>query len=98
MDLQRVKQQVKSLLKREGTLRRVTALAHGLVIREELLAQRVLDAAFSAPKPEVSLADVTAVVKTFERPRLLRRLLLSIRRMYPRLAIIVVDDSKRPST
>jgi glycosyltransferase involved in cell wall biosynthesis len=37
--------------------------------------------------------DVTVVVKTFERPDVLRRLVSSIRRFYPRLAIFVVDDS-----
>ncbi len=37
--------------------------------------------------------DVTVLVKTFERPDCLRRLVASIRRYYPRIAIVVVDDS-----
>ena len=39
---------------------------------------------------------LTAVIKTFERPKTLRRLLKSIRALYPGLRIIVVDDSKAP--
>lgn len=37
---------------------------------------------------------VTAVIKTFERPHLVRQLVRSIRAYYPSLSIIVVDDSK----
>ena len=36
---------------------------------------------------------VTAIIKTFERPKALTRLIRSIRRFYPDLAIIVADDS-----
>ncbi len=39
---------------------------------------------------------VTAIVKTFERPRSLDRLVRSIRRRYPRLRVIVGDDSMTP--
>lgn len=46
-----------------------------------------------------ALADdnLTAIIKTFERPEILARLIGSIKRLYPRLEIIVVDDSKNPS-
>jgi glycosyltransferase involved in cell wall biosynthesis len=37
--------------------------------------------------------DVSVLVKTFERPDALRRLVDSIRRYYPRIRILVVDDS-----
>ena len=37
--------------------------------------------------------DVSVLVKTFERPDALRRLVRSIRRYYPRIPILVVDDS-----
>jgi glycosyltransferase involved in cell wall biosynthesis len=37
--------------------------------------------------------DITVVVKTFERPDALRRLVTSIRRLYPNVAVLVVDDS-----
>ena len=39
---------------------------------------------------------LTAVIKTFERPKALQRLLTSIKRQYPSLHIIVVDDSRNP--
>lgn len=40
--------------------------------------------------------NVTAVVKTFERPKLVKRLVKSVKKYYPDLRIIVVDDSKYP--
>jgi Glycosyl transferase family 2 len=40
--------------------------------------------------------DVSIVVKTFERPDALRRLIASIRRFYPRIPVLVVDDSAEP--
>lgn len=47
--------------------------------------------------PESWLDDVTAIIKTFERPRALDRLISSIRDYYPTLKIIVADDSEIPS-
>ena len=41
-------------------------------------------------------ANLTAIIKTFERPRALDRLIRSIRRDYPDLPIIVGDDSFHP--
>jgi GT2 family glycosyltransferase len=38
-------------------------------------------------------SQVTAIVKTFERPRSLDRLVRSVRRYYPELRVIVGDDS-----
>ncbi|WP_292663811.1 glycosyltransferase [Nitratifractor sp.] len=49
-----------------------------------------------APTPLVD-GNLTAIVKTFERPKTLRRLIDSIRRCYPNLRVIVADDSKTPS-
>jgi (N-acetylneuraminyl)-galactosylglucosylceramide N-acetylgalactosaminyltransferase len=40
--------------------------------------------------------DVTVVVKAFQRPDALRRLVASIRRFYPRIRVVVVDDSEQP--
>ena len=40
--------------------------------------------------------DVTIIVKTFERPVCVERLLKSIREFYPRVTVIVVDDSEEP--
>jgi GT2 family glycosyltransferase len=43
------------------------------------------------------LAQLTAIIKTFQRPRALERLIRSIRRFYPQLAIAVADDGVTPS-
>lgn len=40
--------------------------------------------------------DVTVLVKTFQRPDALRRLVASVRRFYPSIAILAVDDSAEP--
>lgn len=49
-----------------------------------------------SPQRGAALSDVTAVIKTFERPRRCRELIGSIRRLYPGLKIIVADDSAQP--
>lgn len=38
--------------------------------------------------------NLTIIIKTFERPHIILRLIKSIRIMYPSIKIIVVDDSK----
>jgi hypothetical protein len=84
-------------LGREGRFRAVAGPLHSAVVAQELLLERLLDAI--APPPPVEdaqLRELTALVKTFERPRILRRLLSSIRRLYPTLAVVVVDDSWDP--
>jgi GT2 family glycosyltransferase len=43
------------------------------------------------------LSQLTAIIKTFQRPRSLDRLIRSIRRYYPGLAIAVADDGFTPS-
>lgn len=43
------------------------------------------------------LLHTTAIIKTFERPRYLDRLIRSIRRHYPTLRIIVGDDGFKPT-
>lgn len=45
----------------------------------------------------VDLSQVTAIIKTFHRPRSLDRLIRSIRRFYPKLAIAVADDGFTPT-
>jgi glycosyltransferase involved in cell wall biosynthesis len=40
--------------------------------------------------------DLTVLVKTFQRPDALRRLVASIRRFYPNIGVFVVDDSAEP--
>ncbi len=41
--------------------------------------------------------DVTIAIKTFERPQSLENLLVSIRRFYPSIPIMIADDSRKPS-
>jgi len=43
------------------------------------------------------LSQLTAVIKTFQRPQALDLLIRSIRRFYPQLAIAVADDGIAPS-
>lgn len=40
--------------------------------------------------------DLTVVIKTFDRPNLLRHLLRTLRQSYPDLPVVVVDDGRRP--
>ena len=53
-------------------------------------------AATGAPVRPLSPGMVTAVIKTFQRPRRCAALITSIRRRYHDLPIIVVDDSRSP--
>jgi len=46
--------------------------------------------------PALDLAKLTAVVRNFERPKSLRRLVRSVRRFYPQLRLLVADDSTEP--
>jgi Glycosyl transferase family 2 len=82
----------------EGAPRSVAAGIHRFLVTQELVLERLLDAA--APpslETEPLVQQVTALVKTFERPQVLRRLVTSIRRLYPTLGIVVVDDSREPT-
>jgi hypothetical protein len=77
----------------DGPLRPLAAPLHALAIRAELAAARIMPML----APDRSLDDqLTILVKTFERPAIVRRLLASIRRGYPTLPIIVADDSRAP--
>ena len=42
------------------------------------------------------LSDITILIKTFERPEYLDRLIKSIKLYYPNIKIIVADDSRNP--
>lgn len=48
------------------------------------------------PRREDVERQVTFLIKTFERPTALRRLLTSARHAYPKSKILVADDSRRP--
>lgn len=47
-------------------------------------------------KRPLDIQDVTGLIKTFERPRQLRTLVASIRKYYPTMPLVVVDDSRNP--
>lgn len=80
----------------DSPIRPVVRPIYNTVIHLELAMQRQLDRLTPAIKDSSSLDSLTAVVKTFERPAVLARLLESIRRRYPSLHVIVVDDSLHP--
>jgi glycosyltransferase involved in cell wall biosynthesis len=67
------------------------------LVNVELLYERLMDRLlFPYFEGQYVNENLTAVIKTFERPRELWRLIESIRRFYPGMNIIVVDDSKEP--
>lgn len=74
-------------------VRRIAEPVHNALVASELaLAARV-------PRSRSRAVDqhVTLLIKTFERPAILRRLVRSIRALYPSVPVIVVDDSREPS-
>lgn len=74
----------------------LVAVAYELLVGMELFFERILDSLLSRAVDAGELDEVTAVIKTFERPKKLKRLVKSIKRLYPGLKIIVVDDSRQP--
>ena len=73
-------------------LYRIT-IAIELAIHRALLARQKRDI---RPSQELVNSHLTAIIKTFERPESLNRLVTSIRKKYPDLHIIIVDDSRHP--
>lgn len=62
-----------------------------------LLGAQVVAASLVSRRPDpVDPSGVTAVIKTFERPNACARLVRSLKRLYPAMPIIVVDDSRDP--
>jgi len=92
-----LKQRVRKRLA-EGRLRSIAGAAYRFIIAGELAFERFADAAHPCREAQDDglLEELTALVKTFERPRVLRRLVESMKRMYPRLRVLVVDDSHHP--
>ena len=81
----------------EGRPRTIAAAVHRRLVGGELALHRALDAIGSRPAAgRERTSGLTALVKTFERPYVVRRLAASVRRLYPELAIVVVDDSREP--
>lgn len=64
------------------------------VIAAELALQKLFDRFLAQPEQNAELlSQLTITIKTFERPLALRRLVESIQQFYPRVRIVVVDDS-----
>lgn len=80
----------------DGALRVVADPVYRIVVSCELGLERARDRASALPDDDTRLGELTVLIKTFERPRVLERLVASIRRFYPRLAILIVDDSRNP--
>lgn len=82
----------------DGPLRPIGRVAFGAMLSLELSAFRTLDSLSPrvTAEPNAVTNDLTAVIKTFERPAALKRLLASIQRLYPGLRVIVADDSRHP--
>jgi len=81
---------------KRGKLRWIGKPLYEGLIAAELGVLRFFErriAAFDAPLVD---AKLTAIVKTFERPETVARLLKSLRRFYPTMRVIVVDDSAEP--
>lgn len=76
----------------DGPLRHVAAPAW----RALLAVERTLCALADGRPDSGQVGDVTAIIKTFERPRRCAALIAGIRRRYPDLRIIVADDSSEP--
>jgi glycosyltransferase involved in cell wall biosynthesis len=78
---------------------KIAKLLYDLVIVLELEVEQALDLLYPGGGTHHQTRvehRLTAIVKTFERPRILRRLLKSILRKYPSLPIIIADDSRDP--
>lgn len=75
-----------------GRLRWLAKPIYDGLLGLELLWHRLEDCFHAKDKADVS--SITAIIKTVERPYAVKRLVKSIRRRYPSLKAIVVDDSR----
>lgn len=75
-----------------GPLRPIASLAY-----RALISAQVAAATLVSRRPErIDAGRITAVIKTFERPASCARLVASLKRLYPSMRILVVDDSRSP--
>lgn len=80
-----------------GLFRPVAKPVHSGLISVVLSWERFRDR-FSVLEKDQAFLDenLTAVIKTFQRPKVLKRLVKSIRNSYPQMKIIIIDDSRDP--
>lgn len=86
----------------KSPLRLPAGAAYSAMITLELATLRVLDGLGGPEKTpgdagDGSLEGLTALIKTFERPDAVARLIASLRRLYPDLQLLVVDDGRNPT-
>ena len=80
-----------------GLFRPLAKPVHGGMVSLALCAEKFLDSMASTAQEQAFIHEnITAVIKTFERPKVLERLLKSLKRIYPEMKVIVVDDSREP--
>lgn len=94
--IKKIRYFIKQYIYRIPLLRPVIRFSYDCIVSAELLYERTLDVFHEKPCDQADYSNVTAVIKTFERPHKLQRLLKSIKRTFPELKIIVVDDSLHP--
>ncbi len=80
----------------QGVMKPVFKTGYRFVFHSQIKYERYMDRVFKHPNENPLFSKVTAVIKTFERPDRLKILLSSLKRLYPALKIIVVDDSRHP--
>ena len=92
---------IKKLLRkhvfRNPLIRSLIPISYGFLIWLQLSFERLADRFSGVSGDELDYSNVTSVIKTFERGKKLSRLVKSIRRTFPSLKIIVVDDSRHPT-
>lgn len=81
-----------------GSLRPLAKPVHSALISMALAKESLIDRCIlHQQNQKLIAANITAVIKTFERPEILKRLVRSLRRFYPTMRVIVVDDSRAPT-
>ncbi len=69
---------------------------YNTVVTTELKYEELRDRISPSLASNQDCSQLTGVIKTFERPRKLKRLIHSIKCTFPTLKLIVVDDSRNP--
>lgn len=85
----------------EGRLRFIGKPLFGILVSIELAAHQVLtrwDMKGGYTNQDDLISELSIIIKTFERPKAIRRLVNSIKTQYPNLKIIIADDSRRPQS
>jgi hypothetical protein len=75
-------------------MRHVAGPVYAAAVAAELTALKAHER--MRPLAAERLPDVTVLIKTFERPYACARLLASLKRCFPLLDVVVVDDSQHP--